>query len=143
MTESPSRAPGPVATGPDGQPTVGSLIYDLTQQLPELIRSELRLAQAELTAKGKRAGVGIGMFGGAGMLAFFGIAALITTAVLVLDLWMPAWVAALVVTVVLLAAAAVVALLGRKQVRAATPPMPERAIEGVKQDIETMKGGHR
>jgi membrane protein implicated in regulation of membrane protease activity len=118
-------------------------MYDLTQQLPELIRSELRLAQAELTAKGKRAGVGIGMFGGAGMLAFFGIAALITTAVLVLDLWLPAWVAALVVTFVLLAAAAVVALLGRKQVRAATPPMPERAIEGVKQDIETVKGGHR
>jgi uncharacterized membrane protein YqjE len=143
MTESPPRAPGPVATGPDGQPTVGALVYDLTQQLPELIRSELRLAQAELTAKGKRAGVGIGMFGGAGMLAFFAIATLIATVVLVLDLWMPAWVAALIVAVVLLLAAAIVALAGRKQVRAATPPMPERAIEGVKQDIETVKGGHR
>jgi uncharacterized membrane protein YqjE len=137
------RASGPVPTGPDGEPTVGALVYDLTQEIPQLIRSEIQLAQAELTAKGKRAGMGLGMFGGAGLLAFFGFAVLITTAVLVLDLWMPAWLAALIVAVVLLAIAGVVALAGRKQVRAATPPMPEHAIEGVKEDIATLKGGHR
>jgi uncharacterized membrane protein YqjE len=140
MTSPSHRA---VPTGPDGEPTLAALVHDLTQQIPELIRSELRLAQAEVTEKGKRAGLGIGMFSAAGLLAFFGLAALITTAILALDLAMPAWLAALIVAVVLLAVAGAVALAGKKQVQAATPAMPERAMEGVKEDIATIKGAHR
>jgi uncharacterized membrane protein YqjE len=122
------------------EPTLGALVHDLSQQIPELIRSELRLAQAEVTEKGKRAGFGLGMFGVSGLLAFFGVAALLTTAVLALDQVMPAWLAALVVALVLLAGAGVVAMLGKNQVTQATPAMPERAVEGVKQDIATIKG---
>jgi uncharacterized membrane protein YqjE len=122
------------------EPTLGALVHDLSQQIPELIRSELRLAQAEVTEKGKRAGFGLGMFGVSGLLAFFGVAALLTTAVLALDQVMPAWLAALVVALVLLAGAGVVALLGKNQVSQATPAMPERAVEGVKEDIATIKG---
>jgi uncharacterized membrane protein YqjE len=120
--------------------TLGALVHDLSQQIPELIRSELRLAQAEVAEKGKRAGLGLGMFGASGLLAFFGVAALLTTAVLALDLVMPAWLAALVVALVLLACAGVVALIGKSQVSQATPAMPERAVEGVKEDIATIKG---
>ena len=69
----PNPGPGQVTALPDGEPTLGALVHDLSQQIPELIRSELRLAQAEVTEKGKRAGLGIGMFGAAGLLAFFGV----------------------------------------------------------------------
>jgi uncharacterized membrane protein YqjE len=123
-------------------PTLGALVNQLTQQVPELIRSEMRLAQAEVAEKGKRAGVGIGMFSVAGLLAFFGLAALITTAILALALVVDAWLAALIVALLLLAAAAVAGLLGKKKVQSAGPPKPERAMEGVKEDIATVKGGH-
>jgi uncharacterized membrane protein YqjE len=123
-------------------PTLGALVNQLTQQVPELIRSEMRLAQAEVAEKGKRAGVGIGMFSVAGLLAFFGLAALITTAILALALVVDPWLAALIVALVLLAAAAVAGLLGKKKVESAGPPKPERAMEGVKEDIATVKGGH-
>lgn len=125
------------------QPTLGALAHDLTQQVPELIRSELRLAQAEMAEKGKRAGVGIGMFSVAGLLAFFGLAALIATAILGLARVWDAWLAALVVALVLLAVAAVVALAGKSQVGRATPPKPDMALDGLKEDLATLKGQGR
>ena len=123
--------------------SVGSLVSQLTTQLPDLIRSEIRLAQAEVTEKGKRAGIGLGMFSAAGLLGFFGFAVLLATFVLLLDLVLPAWVAALIVAVVLLVAAGIAALLGKKKVAEAGAPVPERAIEGIKQDVATVKGDHR
>ena len=111
--------------------------------MPQLIRSEIRLAQAEMTENGKRAGVGIGMFSAAGLLAFFGLGCVITTAILGLAHALPDWLSALIVAVVLFAGAAVVALIGKKNVEQATPPAPEHAIEGVKEDIAVVKGEHR
>ena len=122
---------------------IGALVHRLTEQIPELVRSEMRLAQAELTQKGKKAGLGIGMFSAAGLLAFFGLATLITTAILALALVVPAWAAALIVTGVLLAIAGVAAVLGKKEVEQAIPPQPERTIENVKEDVAAVKGGHR
>ena len=124
-------------------PTLGALVHQLTQQVPDLIRSEMRLAQAEVTEKGKRAGVGIGMFSVAGLLAFFAIGTLVATAVLALALVVDAWLAALLVALVLLAAAAVAGLVGKNKVAAAAPPKPEMAMDGLKQDIATVKGVHR
>ncbi|WP_028652911.1 phage holin family protein [Nocardioides halotolerans] len=121
---------------------IGAVVHRLSEQLPELVRSELRLAQAELTEKGKHAGVGIGLFSGAGVLALYGLAGLLTTAVIALDLALPLWLSALIVTVVVLVAAGVAAVVGKKQVTQATPPTPEKAIAGVKQDVEAAKG-HR
>jgi hypothetical protein len=126
---------------PESQ-TLGALVHQLSQQIPELIRSEIRLAQAEVAQKGKRAGVGIGMFSVAGLLAFLGVATLVATAVLALALVLPGWLAALLVAVALLAAAAATALLGKREVQQATPPVPERAVAGVKEDIAAVKGGH-
>jgi uncharacterized membrane protein YqjE len=127
---------------PEGQ-TLGALVHQLSQQIPELIRSEIRLAQAEVAEKGKRAGVGIGMFSVAGLLAFFALASLVTTAILGLATVLDAWLAALVVAVVLLAGAAVVGLMGKNKVAEATPAAPERAIQGIKDDVATVKGAHR
>ena len=136
MTTPRETAPG--EAGAD--PTLGALVHDLTEQMSTLVRDEMRLAQAELAEKGKRAGVGVGLFSVAGLLAFFGVAVLIATAVLALSLAISAWLAALIVAVVLLAAAGVAAMLGKSNVERATPPKPEQAIEGIKDDVATVKG---
>jgi membrane protein len=124
-------------------PTIGALVHQLTTQVPDLIRSEMRLAQAEVTEKGKAAGVGIGIFSVAGLLAFFGVATLITTAVLALANVVDAWLAALIVAMVLLVAAALAGVLGKNKVASAAPPRPELAMEGLKEDLATVKGNHR
>jgi len=131
------------ATSNSADPSLGTLVSQLSTQIPTLIRSEIRLAQAEVTAKGKRAGIGIGMFSVAGLLAFFGLGFLLTTAALLLALVMDGWVATLIVTVVLLAAAGVAAMLGKKKVAEAAPLTPERTLESVKEDIATVKGEGR
>ena len=102
----------------------------------------MRLAQAEVAQKGKRAGVGIGMFSIAGLLAFFAVASLVTTAILGLTYVVDPWLAALIVAVVLLVAAALVGVVGRNKVAEAGPAVPERAMQGIKDDIATVKGGH-
>jgi uncharacterized membrane protein YqjE len=124
-------------------PTLGSLVHDLTQQVPQLVRSEIRLAQAEMTEKGKRAGLGIGMFSAAGLLVFLGLCCVITTAILALAHAVPDWLSALLVGVVLFVGAGAAALVGKREVRQATPPAPEQAIEGVKEDIAVVRGEHR
>jgi uncharacterized membrane protein YqjE len=137
--------PSPDQPGHTAQddPTLGALVHDLTQQVPQLIRSELRLAQAEMTAKGKRAGLGLGMFSAAGLLAFLGLCCLIVTAILALAHAVDDWLAALIVAAVLLVLGGLMALVGKREVQQATPPAPEQAIEGVKEDLAVVKGEHR
>lgn len=119
--------------------SLGELVQQLSRQAQTLVRQELRLAQVELREKGKRAGIGAGMFGGAGLLAFYAGGVLIAAAVLLLATAVAAWLAALIVGVVLLAVAGVVALTGKKQVDRATPPMPEQATQSVQADVEELK----
>lgn len=126
---------------PPDQP-LGVIVHRLSEQLPELVRSELRLAQAELTEKGKAAGLGVGLFSAAGLLGLFAFGTLIAAAVLALDTALPAWAAALIVAAALLVAAGIAALVGKKEVGGATPAAPERALAGVKQDVAALKGGH-
>jgi Putative Actinobacterial Holin-X, holin superfamily III len=141
-TSTSGRADPPAGTAHE-DPTLGALVHDLAQEIPQLIRSEMRLAQAEMKEKGKRAGLGIGMFSAAGLLAFLGLCCVVTTAILGLAHAIPDWLSALVVAVVLFAGAGVVALAGKREVQQATPPAPEHAIEGVKEDIAVVKGEHR
>ena len=141
MSESGGSTAASTSSTSATEPTSAELITRLTQQSTELIRGELKLAQAEMTEKAKHAGVGAGLFGGAGLIALYGVGALIATIILALALVIPAWLAALIVTVVLFAIAGVVALIGKKQVSQATPAAPKQAIDGVKRDIDTVKGG--
>ena len=141
MSESGGSTAASTSSTSATEPSSAELITRLTQQSTELIRGELKLAQAEMTEKAKHAGVGAGLFGGAGLIALYGVGALIATIILALALVMPAWLAALIVTVVLFAVAGVVALVGKKQVSQATPAAPKQAIDGVKRDIDTVKGG--
>lgn len=124
---------------PASDASTGELVSRLGEQVSTLIRSELRLAQAELQEKGKRAGIGVGLFGGAGLVALLGAGALVACAILALALVVDAWLAALIVGVVLLAVAGILALVGRRQVQRAGSPLPTEAVEGLKQDIQTVK----
>ena len=125
------RAPGDLP--------VGELLKRASEQTSRLVREELRLAQLEMQQKAKHAGIGVGLFGAAGVVALFGAAVLIAFVVLLLATAMDAWLAALIVAVVLLAVAGAMALAGKKQVDEATPPKPERAIDSVHDDIDEIK----
>ncbi len=121
------------------QPSLAELVQQLSEQTSRLAHQEVELAKAELAAKGKRAGIGAGMFGGAGVLGFYALGALVATAILALATAVTAWVAALIVAAVLGVIAGVLALQGRKEVKEATPPLPEQATESVKEDVEVVK----
>lgn len=135
-----SMPPTTPSSAPD-EP-IGALVHRLSEQIPELVRSELRLAQVELTEKGKKAGLGVGLFSAAGVLGLFAFGTLIATAILALDLVLPAWLSALIVFVVLLAAAGIAAMIGKKEVQQATPAAPERTLAGVQKDKAAIKGEH-
>jgi uncharacterized membrane protein YqjE len=118
---------------------IGDLVKQLSEETSDLVRKELRLAQVEMQEKGKRAGVGAGLFGGAGLVALYGGGVLIAAVVLALATAIDAWLAALIVAVVLFAVAGVAALMGRKQVEQAVPPQPEQAIASTKRDVQVVK----
>jgi uncharacterized membrane protein YqjE len=118
---------------------LGELLKQLSEETTRLVHQELELAKAELTQKGKQAGLGAGLFGAAGAIGFLALAALTTCFILALDAVMPAWLAALVVAVVYAVIAAVLALRGRAKVKQAVPPVPEQTIETVKEDVEWAK----
>lgn len=123
--------------------STGDLVSQLSSEISTLVRDELRLAQVEVTGKAKKAGIGAGMFGAAGVLALYGVGVLIAAAVLALALVVDAWLAALIVGVVVLAVAAVVALGGKREVAQASPPVPTQAVENVKADIDTVRHPRR
>ncbi|HEY4428354.1 MAG TPA: phage holin family protein [Solirubrobacteraceae bacterium] len=118
---------------------VGNVVKQLSEDLSTLVRQELQLAQAEMREKGKRAGVGIGMFGAAGIAAFLALGSLTTCLVAALATGMEVWLAALIVTVVYGAVAAVLALTGRDRVAEASPPVPEQTAETLKEDVQWAK----
>jgi len=119
--------------------SLSELVRQLSSQTADLVRKEIRLAQLELQEKGKHAGIGAGMLGGGGLVALYGLGALIAAAILGLGTLIEPWLAALIVAVVLFAVAGVLALTGKRQVEQATPPQPEAAIESVQTDIHEVK----
>lgn len=144
LSAGPVAPPAPVAPEMSADGSTAALIARATKQLSTLIREELRLAQAEMSAKGKRMGFGGGLFGAAGFLALLALQALVAAAVAGLAVVVPVWGAALIVAGVLLALAAVTALAGKKQIEQATPPVPEETVENIKADLaEIAEGAHR
>jgi MFS family permease len=125
--------------GPPTEASLAELVKQLSEQTSRLARQEVELAKAELTVKGKRAGIGLGMFGGAGAIGFYALGALIAAAVLGLATAVTAWLSALIVAVVLGAIAGVMALQGKSKVQQATPPMPEQTTASVKEDVQWAK----
>ncbi|MGO9892025.1 MAG: phage holin family protein [Solirubrobacteraceae bacterium] len=128
--------------GKDNRST-SELIHDIADQTTRLIRQEMALAQAELTQKGAQAGFGIGLFGGAGVLSLYGLAALTASGILLLATAMKAWIATLIIAGGILLVAGAAALVGKARLRRAAPPLPEATIETAKQDVETIRASIR
>ena len=118
---------------------VGELLKELSNQTSTLVRQELQLAKAEMAEKGKKAGLGAGLFGGAGVVGFLALGALTACLIAALDTGMATWLAALIVAVVYAAIAGVLALRGRQKVKEATPVAPEQTMESVKEDVQWAK----
>jgi len=123
--------------------STGDLVKQLSSQVSALVRQEVALAKVEMADKGKKAGVGLGMFGGAGVAALLGLGSLTAFLILVLHQAIPAWAAALVVTVIWGAVAGVLALQAREKVKEVGTPIPEQTTESVKEDVEWLKGNRR
>jgi len=132
-----------VHTPPADSRSVSQLVEDGTSQLSRLVRDEMQLARLEMQDKTKGVAKGAGMAGAAGALAFYGGAALVAAAILALALVLPGWAAALIVAAALFVTAAILALLGKKSVSSASPPVPQEAIKGVREDVDAVQGGSR
>ena len=115
------------------------LLRQLSNQTATLVRQELELAKAEMSEKGKQAGIGVGAFGGAGLVGLYAFGALTACFILALATAVDGWLAALIVALVYAAIAGVLALAGRSKVQQATPPMPERAVDSTKEDVQWTK----
>jgi hypothetical protein len=115
--------------------TVGQLVTHASQQLGELVRMELRLAATEMREKGRHAGIGAGLFGGAAVVALYGAGAVIVAAIAALALVLPVWASALIVGVLLFIVAAAMLAIGRQEVTRAVPPVPDETLDSAKQDV--------
>jgi len=133
------NAASPSAREPD--PSTGALVAQISAQTSQLFRDELRLAQLEMTEKGKKAGIGVGLFGATGILAVYGLGCLVAAAVIGLAGPVPAGLAAVIVGAALFLVAGVAALVGKRDIGKAAPPVPTEAVEGAKQDLRTLKSG--
>jgi Putative Actinobacterial Holin-X, holin superfamily III len=119
--------------------SLAELLKQLSDQTTTLARQEVDLAKAELVAKGKQAGLGAGMFGGASMFGLYALGALTAAAILALATAVSAWLAALIVAAVYAVIAGAMALAGKSRVKKGVPPVPEQTVETVKEDVEVAK----
>ncbi|MBO3738030.1 phage holin family protein [Actinoplanes flavus] len=130
-------------TDPRIDQSTAELVSRLSEQVTTLARDELALARIEMVEKGKKAGKGAGLLGGAGVIALYGMGALLITAVAALSMVMPMWAAALTVAVILLCAAVITAIAGKREVREAVPPTPEVAIASGRKDVNEFMAAAR
>jgi uncharacterized membrane protein YqjE len=138
-TSSQDRLVATQDTTGQNDPSLGELVKQLSEQTSTLARKEIELARAEMTRKGKAAGLGAGMFGAAGLFGLLALGALTACLILALAEAVDTWLAALIVTAAYGAIAGVLALTGKSKVQQASPPVPEQAKESVRRDVEWTK----
>jgi len=127
------------AQPPAEERSAGELVKQLSEQVSTLVRDELKLAQLEMTRKGKQAGVGAGLLGGGGLIALYGVGCLIACVIIAISGAVAAWLAALIVGVALLIIAGVAAMMGKGRLKKATPPVPKEAVGSIKADVEEIR----
>jgi hypothetical protein len=127
--------------GPPGAEarSTSDLVKLMSEQVSVLVHDELKLAQMEMSRKGKRAGVGAGMLGGGGLIALYGVGCLIACAIIAISGVLRPWLAALVVGAALLFVAGVAAMLGKGRLSKATPPVPAETVARIKADVGVIK----
>jgi hypothetical protein len=123
----------------DQEHSTGELVKIMSEQVSVLIRDELKLAQLEMTSKGKQAALGAGMFGASGVAVVYGVGCLLACAIIALAGVLAAWLAALIVGVALFTAAGCAALIGKRRLQQAVPPVPEQTVASVKADVDEIR----
>ena len=126
-------------TPPNADKNLGEIVSEVSEKASLLIRQEIELAKAEMTAKGKQVGIGAGAFGAAGLVGLYAVGAITACLILALSTAVAGWLAALIVGVVYAAVAGALALVGKQKTQAGAPPVPERAISSTKEDVEWAK----
>jgi hypothetical protein len=127
------------ASSTEDAKSAGELVKEITELVPRLVREEIKLAQLELTSKGKQAGIGAGLLGGSGVIALYATGCLLASAIIAISGVIAAWLSALIVGVALLAVCAIASLIGIGRFKRATPPVPRQAIGSVQADIKEIK----
>lgn len=141
----PLRAPfphpgRPRRRNPKETTSLGSLVADTPRLFVELLKDELEQFKRELVGKGKKLGVGTGLFGAAAFFALTMWAVLVTAAILGLNEVFAPWLSALIVAGAFLVLVVVLAGIGLLAVKRAMPLKPEDSIRSVKQDMNALKG---
>ncbi|HWG15023.1 MAG TPA: phage holin family protein [Streptosporangiaceae bacterium] len=119
--------------------SAGELVKEMSELVPRLVRDEIKLAQLEMTQKGKQMGIGAGAFAGGGLVALYAVGCLLACAIIAISGVVAAWLAALIVGVALLAVSGIAALVGKSRLSKGTPPVPKEAIGSVQADVEEVK----
>jgi uncharacterized membrane protein YqjE len=117
----------------------GELVKQLSSQVSTLVHQEIELAKAEMAEKGRKAGLGAGLFGGAAVAGLLTLGSLTAVLIMALALAIPAWASALLVTLLWGAIAGVLVLQGRNKLREVGRSVPEKTIETVKEDLQWLK----
>lgn len=138
QTAGTTPAPAPQNAAADER-SAGELVKEMTALVPRLVRDEIKLAQVEMTSKGKQMGIGAGAFAGSGLIALYAIGCLLACAIIALSGVVAAWLAALIIGVALLAVSGIAALVGKSRLSKGTPPVPEEAIGSVQADVQEVK----
>ena len=138
QTAGSAQAPAPRTAAADER-SAGELVKEMSALVPRLVRDEIKLAQVEMTSKGKQMGIGAGAFAGSGLVALYAIGCLLACAIIALSGVVAAWLAALIIGVALLAVSGIAALIGKSRLSKGTPPVPKEAIDSTKADVQEVK----
>jgi hypothetical protein len=135
MTSNGSPPPG------SAEKPLGEIVTDVTSKAQLLVREEIELAKAEVTAKVSKLAKGAGFFAGAGVLAIFGLIYLFHMLAIGLADWfsLKLWVGYAIVTVVIFLVVGILAFLGLRSMKKGSPPVPELAIEEAKKTQAALK----
>jgi hypothetical protein len=120
--------------------SIFALLADIPTLVTDLVQREIDLVKAEITAKLKALGIGVGLIGGALVVLLGMLGVLLTAAILALSLIMPGWLAALLVAAVLLIVAVVLGLIGYRILMKGVPPVPTESIDSIRRDLRAIKG---
>jgi uncharacterized membrane protein YqjE len=123
----------------NGNPSVGDAAKRVADHAKALAGLEVELATAEMKQKAASLGVGIGLLGGAALLAVYAVGFLLATIAAALSLAIDLWLSLLIVGVALLLIVAVLLLVARASIRRGTPPVPEQAIIEARLTSEAIK----
>ena len=122
----------------EGNRSVADVLQDIVANVQTIIRSEVRLAKAEVTEEVIKAGRAAGMMAGGLVAGWFTAWFLLLAILFALATVMPMWGAALLLFVIMGILTAILVTAGKKRLKA-VHPKPEKTIETMKENVEWVK----